>query len=170
MNDNTKNKNKEQENIMFNVNNPFEMFDFQKMISAAKLPNVDVNSTDYIAAQKKTLEAVAGASKAVFEGLNAFAKKQVEILNTAIASAKDATADVAKGNPQESAAKSLDLVKKAIVEAQANVAELSKINEKTANEAYQILNSRFLDGLTELKKVVAETASKTAPKAETKTN
>ena len=115
---------------MFNTNNPFEMFDFQKVLSATKIPSVDVNSQGYIEAQKKTLEAVAGASKAVFEGVNAFAGKQVEILNTAIAGVKDATTEVAKGNTQESAAKSIELVKKAIVDAQANVAELSKINEK----------------------------------------
>jgi hypothetical protein len=166
MNDNTKNK----ENNMFNANNPFEMFDFQKVLSATKLPNVDVNSANYIDAQKKTLEAVAGASKAVFEGVNAFASKQVEILNTAISSAKEATTEVAKGNTQEQAAKSIELVKKAIVEAQKNVAELSKINEKTANEAYQILNSRFLDGLTELKKVVSEETAKATVKAETAKN
>ena len=65
--------------------------------------------------------------------------------------AKDATSEIAKGNPQESVAKSVDLVKNAIVEAQANVAELAKINEKTAKEAFEILNARFLDGLTEIK-------------------
>ena len=90
---------------MFNSNNPFEMFDFQKVLSATKLPKLDVNSAGYIDAQKKTLEAVAGASKAVFEGVN---------------------------------------------------------------EAYQILNTRFLDGLTELKKVVSEEATKTSVKTETK--
>ena len=166
MNNNTKCK----ENNMFNANNPFEMFDFQKVLSATKLPNVDVNSANYIDAQKKTLEAVAGASKAVFEGVNAFASKQVEILNTAISSAKEATTEVAKGNTQDQATKSIELVKKAIVEAQKNVAELSKINEKTANEAYQILNTRFLDGLTELKKVVSEETTKATVKAETAKN
>ena len=113
---------------------------------------------------------MAGASKAVFEGVNAFAGKQVEILNAAISGVKEATAEVAKGNTQESAAKSIELVKKAIVEAQKNVAELSKINEKTANEAYQILNTRFLDGLTELKKVVSEETAKATVKAETAKN
>jgi hypothetical protein len=103
---------------MFNTNNPFEMFDFQKVLSATKFPNLDVNSAGYIDAQKKTLEAMAGASKAVFEGVNAFAGKQVEILNAAISGVKEATAEVAKGNTQESAAKSIELVKKAIVEAQ----------------------------------------------------
>ena len=40
--------------------------------------------------------------------------------------------------------------------------------KKTANEAIQILNTRFLDGLTELKKVVSEETTKTSVKAETK--
>ena len=37
---------------MLNNNNPFEMFDFQKVLSATKIPNVDVNSENYIDAQK----------------------------------------------------------------------------------------------------------------------
>ena len=137
---------------MFN-NNPFEMFDFQKVLSATKIPNVDVKSQDYIDAQKKTLEALAN--------------KQVEILNTAIVGVKDASTDVANGNTKESAAKSIDLVKKAIVEAQTNVADLTKINEKTAKEAFEILNTRFLDGLTELKKSVSEQTAKATVKADT---
>jgi len=38
---------------MFNTTNPFEIFDFQKMLSAAKMPNLDVNSEGLINAQKK---------------------------------------------------------------------------------------------------------------------
>jgi hypothetical protein len=139
-----------------NVNNPFEMFDFQKILSAAKLPNLDLNADSYIVSQKKTMEALAGASNAVFAGINAFAKKQVEILNQAIASTKEATSEVAKGNTQEQASKAIEMIKKAIVEAQANVSELAKINEKTASEAFEILNARFLDSLTELKSVIAD--------------
>ena len=117
--------------------------------------------------KKDFLEAFAGASKAVFEGVNAFANKQVEILNTAIAGVKDTSADIANGNTKESAAKSIDLVKKAIVEAQKNAADLTKINEKTAKEAFEILNTRFLDGLTELKKSVSEQTAKATVKADT---
>ena len=149
---------------MLNNNNPFEMFD-SKVLSATKIPNVDVNSENYIDAQKDSV--FVGASKAVFEGVNAFANKQVEILNTAIAGVKDTSADIANGNTKESAAKSIDLVKKAIVEAQKNAADLTKINEKTAKEAFEILNTRFLDGLTELKKSVSEQTAKATVKADT---
>ena len=68
---------------------------------------------------------------------------------------------------QKSQAKSIDLVKKAIVEAQKNAADLTKINEKTAKEAFEILNTRFLDGLTELKKSVSEQTAKATVKADT---
>ena len=148
---------------MFNTNtNFFEIFDFQKILSAAKMPSLDVNSEALINSQKKTMEAFAGASKAAFEGVNAFSKKQVEILNDAIASAKDVTSEIAKGNVQESVAKSVDSLKSAIIEAQANVAELAKINEKTAKEAFDILNARFLDGLTEIKNVIIDKKTATA--------
>jgi Phasin protein. len=120
------------------------------------MPSLDVNSEALINSQKKTMEAFAGASKAAFEGVNAFSKKQVEILNDAIASAKDVTSEIAKGNVQESVAKSVDSLKSAIIEAQANVAELAKINEKTAKEAFDILNARFLDSLTEIKNVIVD--------------
>jgi phasin family protein len=155
--------NKKKENNMFNNYNPFEMLDFQKILTAAKLPNVDMNSDVVISSQKKTMEALAAASKAVFEGVNAFSKKQVEILNAAVNEVKEATSELAKGNTQQSATKSIELAKEAIEKAQANVAELAKINEKTAKESFQILNARFLDSLTELKNVVAEQAEKKAP-------
>ena len=59
-------------------------------------------------------------------------------------------------------AKSVDSLKSAIIEAQANVAELAKINEKTAKEAFDILNARFLDGLTEIKNVIVDKKTATA--------
>ncbi|MDP6680767.1 MAG: phasin family protein, partial [Pelagibacteraceae bacterium] len=65
--------------------NPFDFFDYQKFLSAVKLPAAGSNE-QATAGSKKTLEAYAGASKAIYEGFNSFAKKQVEILNSAIAS------------------------------------------------------------------------------------
>ncbi|MDP6680377.1 MAG: phasin family protein, partial [Pelagibacteraceae bacterium] len=66
-------------------------------------------------------------------------------------------------------AKSIELTKKAIEEAQANVSDLVKIYEKTANETFEILNARFLEGLDELKKVVTSVDVKdTAPSGSAK--
>jgi len=33
--------------MMTNINNPFEFFDFQKMLAALKVPTVDGNSEKY---------------------------------------------------------------------------------------------------------------------------
>lgn len=141
---------------MVNYNNPFEYFDFQKMLSAMKVPTLDSNSEGLINAQKKTLETLANASKTMFEGYNSFAKKQIEVLNKAVANAKDATSELAKGNPQQSAAKSIELIQEAIVEAQNIASDFAKIVEKTSKESFEIINKRILEGLTEIKKVIEE--------------
>jgi phasin family protein len=139
--------------------NPFDFFDYQKFLSAVKLPAAG-NNEQAVASSKKTLEAYAGASRAIFEGFNSFAKKQVGILNSAIANAKDATSELSSGQPQDNVVKSIELTKKSIEDAQANVSELVKIYEKTSNEAFEILNGRFLEGLSELKGVVADASDK----------
>jgi phasin family protein len=145
--------------------NPFDFFDYQKFLTAVKLPAAG-NNEKSVASSKKTLEAYAGASKAIYEGFNTFAKKQVEILNSAIANAKDATAELSTENPKEVAAKSIELTKKSIEDAQANVSNLVEIYEKTATETFEILNKRFLEGLTELKTVAAG-VTKEDPAADT---
>ena len=144
--------------------NPFDFFDYQKFLTAVKLPGVAGNEKA-VAGSKKTLEAYAGASKAIYEGFNTFAKKQVEILNSAIANAKDATSKLSTGNPSEAAVKSIELTKKSIEDAQTNVSGLVEIYEKTATETFEILNTRFLEGLSELKAVAAG-ASNEASKAD----
>ena len=148
-----------------NYTNPFDFFDYQKFLTAVKLPGVGSNEKA-VASSKKTLEAYAGASKAIYEGFNTFAKKQVEILNSAIANAKDATTELSTGNPKDAAAKSIELTKKSIEDAQANVSNLVEIYEKTATETFEILNKRFLEGLTELKTVAAG-VTKEDPAADT---
>ena len=144
--------------------NPFDFFDYQKFLTAVKLPAAG-NNEKSVASSKKTLEAYAGASKATYEGFNTFAKKQVEILNSAIANAKDATAELSTGNPKDAAAKSIELTKKSIEDAQANVSNLVEIYEKTATETFEILNKRFMEGLSELK-TVATQAGAEAPSAD----
>jgi phasin family protein len=139
--------------------NPFDFFDYQKFLTAVKLPGVAGNEKA-VAGSKKTLEAYAGASKAIYEGFNTFAKKQVEILNSAIANAKDATSKLSTGNPSEAAVKSIELTKKSIEDAQANVSGLVEIYEKTATETFEILNKRFLEGLSELKAVAGGASDK----------
>ena len=140
-----------------NYTNPFDFFDYQKFLTAVKLPGAGSNDKA-VASSKKTLEAYSGASKAIYEGFNTFAKKQVEILNSAIANAKDATAELSTGNPKDAAAKSIE-------DAQANVSNLVEIYEKTATETFEILNKRFMEGLSELR-AVADQAGAEAPKAD----
>ncbi len=144
--------------------NPFDFFDYQKFLSAVKLPAAG-NNENAVTSSKKTLEAYSGASKAIYEGFNTFAKKQVEILNSAIANAKEASTELSTGNPKDAAAKSIELTKKSIQDAQDNVSNLVEIYEKTATETFEILNKRFMEGLNELRSV-ADQAGAEAPKVD----
>ncbi len=54
-----------------NYTNPFDFFDYQKFLTAVKLPGAGSNEKA-VASSKKTLEAYAGASKAIYEGFNTF--------------------------------------------------------------------------------------------------
>jgi hypothetical protein len=56
--------------------------------------------------------------------------------------------------------KSIELTKKSIEDAQANVSGLVEIYEKTATETFEILNKRFLEGLSELKAVAGGASDK----------
>ena len=99
--------------ITNNYKNPFDFFDYQKFLTTVKLPTAG-NNEQAVASSKKALEAYSGASRAIYEGFNTFAKRQVEILNSAIANAKDATSELSTGNPKEAAVKSIELTKKSI--------------------------------------------------------
>ena len=55
--------------------NPFDFFDYQKFLTAVKLPGVAGNEKA-VASSKKTLEAYAGASRAIYEGFNTLLKSK----------------------------------------------------------------------------------------------
>jgi hypothetical protein len=54
------------------------VIELSNMLKQYKLPGVDMDSV--IASQKKNLEALASANRVAFEGLQAVAKRQAEIL------------------------------------------------------------------------------------------
>src|ERR1700758_5402990 len=89
-----------------NQPNPFA--DFTKMLERFKVPGVDL--TALAESGRKDLEALAEANKAAYQGLQALARKQGEVLTEAMQKIQDA-AKHAAGMPSE--AKSADLAREA---------------------------------------------------------
>ena len=138
-----------------NLFNPFANFDLgkfdvTKMFSDFKLPGFDM--TALMTAQRKNLEALVAANRVAFEGMQAIAKRQAEIMAQAVTEASGMAQQMSgSGNPQEAGTKQAELVKQAFEKALANMRELAEMFSKTNAEAFDLINKRFTESVEELK-------------------
>ena len=70
------------------------MGQFQTMLTQFKLPSVDIDKL--IAAQQKNIEAVAEANRVAVDGIQALAKRQVEVLQETMKEASQAVSPLSK--------------------------------------------------------------------------
>ncbi len=124
--------------------------EFSNALKQYKLPNVDLDTV--VASQKKNLEALTSANRVAFEGLQAVAKRQAEILQETMNEASKAVDELSKaGSPPEVAAKQAELAKNAFERALANMRELAEMVAKSNQDATNTVNARISASLDEIK-------------------
>ena len=124
--------------------------EFSNALKQYKLPNVDLDSV--VASQKKNMEALTSANRVAFEGLQAVARRQAEILQETMNEASKAVDALAKaGSPPEMAAKQAELTKNAFERALSNMRELAELVAKSNQDATNTVNSRIAASLDEIK-------------------
>jgi phasin family protein len=124
--------------------------EFSNALKQYKLPNVDLDSV--VASQKKNVEALTSANRVAFEGLQAVARRQAEILQETMNEASKAVDALAKaGSPPEMAAKQAELTKNAFERALSNMRELAELVAKSNQDATNTVNSRIAASLDEIK-------------------
>jgi phasin family protein len=124
--------------------------EFSNALKQYKLTGVDLDSL--VASQKKNLEALTSANRVAYEGLQAVAKRQAEILQETMNEASKAVDQLSKtGSPPEIAAKQAELTKSAFERALANMRELAEMVSKANQEATNTVNSRISASLDEIK-------------------
>ena len=132
---------------------PSPMDQFSTFIRGLKLPDIDVN--DILASQKKNIEAFTKAMQTATEGAGAVARRQAEILRTAL---DQTTAMIREltvpGSPKETAAKQAEFIKKAVETAVANARELAEMVQKSNKEAFDVISRRTSEALDEIRKAV----------------
>lgn len=144
---------------MFDVTKYLKDFDPTKMVeefsSAMKqfrLPGVNIESV--VDSQKKNLEALTSANRVAFEGLQAVAKRQAEILQETMNEASKAVDSVSKaGSPPEMAAKQLEIAKQAFDKAIGNMRELAEMVSKANEAAANTVNGRISATFDEIKEL-----------------
>lgn len=123
-----------------------------EMTSALKklqLPGVDVDSV--VAAQKRNMEAVIGANRAIFEGTQAVVRRQVELLQETMGQASHQVREMGKSaSPPDVVAHQAELAKNTFEKATATMKELGDIVAKANTDAAAIINARIGASLTEL--------------------
>lgn len=127
----------------------FDM-DVGKAFAGFTLPGFDVESL--VAAQRRNLEALTQANQLAIEGIQAVARRQVEIARQAVTEASSAMRDWTQpGAAQDRLAKNAEFAKLAFEKGVANARELGELVAKANAEAFGVLNKRVTEGFDEVR-------------------
>ena len=123
--------------------------DLTKMIEQFKLPGVD--TAEIVAARRKDVEALVQANQVAYEGMQALANKQAEMLKTAMqdiqSAVKGAAAGVGVGDP----GKQGELARKAYEKVLGDMQDLAGIARKSQADAMASITQRGAQHLQEVK-------------------
>lgn len=128
--------------------NPFWDMDIDKVMGDMKLPGVDLEAL--MATQRKNIEALTAANKLAFEGFQAVATRQTEILRQTMEELqKMMTEVVSAGSPEDQVAKQAEMAKSAFEKALSNMKEVAEMVTKSNTEATSVISNRMSDSLQE---------------------
>lgn len=130
------------------LDNPFG--DLTKMLEQFKVPGVDMSSI--VDARRNDIEALVEANKAVYEGMQALAIKQADMLKQAVQGIQDAakTASGAWGDPTRQA----ELARKACEKALSDMKDLAEIARSSQADAMARITERSTQNMQEMKKMM----------------
>src|ERR671926_1732737 len=108
-----------------NGKNPFLDFDVTKVMSEFRVPSVDVDAV--VASQRKNIEALTQANQLAVEGIQAVARRQVEIARQAVDEFSTVVRDLTSpASPEDRLAKQAEYTKTVLEKALTNARELAE--------------------------------------------
>ena len=133
-----------------NGKNPFLDFDVTKVMSEFRVPTVDVDAV--VASQRKNIEALTQANQLAVEGVQALARRQVEIARQAMEEFSVMIRDLAQPvSPEDRIAKQAEFSKVALEKGLTNARELTEMVAKANTEAFNVINKRLTESLDEVR-------------------
>jgi phasin family protein len=125
-------------------------FDLSKLLNAAKVPGVDVQAL--LNAQSKNIEALTKANALAIEGIQAVAKRQMEIMTQTMAEASKAVSSLnMTSDPREKTQVLTDLTKQAFEQALENMRVLADLVSQSNRNALEVISKRVTEGLDEVR-------------------
>jgi phasin family protein len=133
-----------------NGKHTFLDMDVGKAFAGFTFPGFDVESL--VAAQRKNLEALTQANQLAVEGVQALARRQVEIARQAVDEASSLVRDWTQpGAPEERMAKQAEYAKLAFEKGVANARELTELVTKANTEAFNVIQKRVAESFEEMR-------------------
>ncbi len=130
-------------------NGGVKMDQFIKMFEAFTVPGLDVKAM--VEGQRKNFDAMKEAAQIMAVGASDLAKKQTEIVRTAVQQAMTATSEMRVGDMAAASKMQQDFVKKAFETGLNNARELAEIVGRTNQEAYQTIEQRVRENVEQLR-------------------
>jgi phasin family protein len=134
---------------MENFAGPF--VDITKLMEQFKLPGVDIPAI--VEARRKDIEALTEANRIAFEGMQALAQKQVEILQKSMQQAQAAMQGMSPGQAGASGGNQAELIQQALQTALANMRELAEMAGRSQAQAMEVVGKRVQENIEDAKKL-----------------
>lgn len=142
---------------MINGKQSFLDYDMTKAFSAFSFPGFSVEAA--MASQRKNVEAFTQANQLAIEGVQAFARRQVELAREVFEGAPAFFKELSQPTaPQERIAKNAELAKATFEKNLATAKELGELVTKANTEAFQVIAKRVTESFEELREVAAKAA------------
>jgi len=139
--------------------NSFLDTDFSKAFAGFTVPGFDAESL--LASQRKNVEALTQANQLAAEGLQAVAKRQVEIARETIEEATSLFKDIGQPTaPEDRIAKNAELLKQTFEKGLAHARELSLTLAKAQTEAFDVITKRVAEGIDEIRDIAKSKVAK----------
>ncbi|HXY98387.1 MAG TPA: phasin family protein [Stellaceae bacterium] len=133
-----------------NGKHTFLDMDVGKAFAGFAFPGLDVESI--MASQRKNLEALTQANQLAVEGVQAVARRQVELARQAVDEASSLLREWTQpGAPEERIAKNAEYAKLVFEKGVANARELAELVTKANTEAFGVIQKRVTEGFEELR-------------------
>jgi phasin family protein len=130
--------------------NPFG--DLTKMLEQFKVPGVDMSAI--VEARRKDIEAIVEANKTAYDSMQALARKQTEMLSTAMQDIQEAAKGLSGGAGITDPKKHAEVARNACVKALADMKDLAEIATKSQTEAMASITQRANEHMAEIRKML----------------
>ena len=126
--------------------------DLTKMLEQFKLPGVDTK--EIVEARRKDIDALVQANQAIYDGMQAMANKQGELLKKSMQDIQSAMKSAASGVGVGDPGKQGELVRKAYEKVLGDMKDLAEIARKSQTDAMAKITQRGTEHLDEVKKMM----------------